>query len=89
MVEFQASQKKFLGCVDEKDAKANKRVSQMVEVISGMKPQSAADMLAIQEPDLSVQILAELDSTKVSKIFNLMPKEVSARLQKQFLEMKK
>ena len=50
---------------------------------------SAADILAIQDPDLSVRILAELDSTKMSKIFNLMDKEVSARLQKQFLQMKK
>jgi flagellar motility protein MotE (MotC chaperone) len=89
LVEFQDSQKKFLGCVDEKDEKSQKRVTQMVDVISGMKPQNAADILAIQDPDLSVQILAELDSSKVSKIFNLMNKEVSARLQKQFLQMKK
>lgn len=89
LVEFQDSQKKFLGCVDEKNDKADKRVSQMVDVISGMKPQSAADVLAVQDPDLSVRILGELDSTKASKIFNLMDKEVSARLQKQFLQMKK
>lgn len=89
LVEFQESQKKFLGCVDEKNAKADKRVSQMVEVISGMKPQSAADVLTVQDPDLSVRILSELDSAKTSKIFNLMDKEVSARLQKQFLQMKK
>jgi flagellar motility protein MotE (MotC chaperone) len=89
LVEFQDSQKKFLGCVDEKSAKADKRVSQMVEVISSMKPQNAADVLTVQDPDLSVRILSELDSTKASKIFNLMDKEVSARLQKQFLQMKK
>lgn len=89
LVEFQDSQKKFLGCVDEKNAKADKRVSQMVEVISGMKPQNAADVLTVQDPDLSVRILSELDSAKTSKIFNLMDKEVSARLQKQFLQMKK
>lgn len=89
LVEFQDSQKKFLGCVDEKNSKADKRVSQMVEVISNMKPQSAADVLAVQDPDLSVRILGELDSSKASKIFNLMDKEVSARLQKQFLQMKK
>ena len=89
LVEFQDSQKKFLGCVDEKNEKASKRVSQMVEVISGMKPQNAADVLAVQDPDLSVKILGELESTKASKIFNLMDKEVSARLQKQFLQMKK
>ena len=89
LVEFQDSQKKFLGCVDEKSEKADKRVSQMVDVISGMKPQNAADVLTVQDPDLSVRILSELDSAKASKIFNLMDKEVSARLQKQFLQMKK
>lgn len=89
LVEFQDSQKKFLGCVDEKSAQADKRVSQMVDVISGMKPQNAADVLTVQDPDLSVRILSQLDSTKASKIFNLMDKEVSARLQKQFLQMKK
>lgn len=89
LVEFQDSQKKFLGCVEEKNEKADKRVTQMVDVISGMKPQNAADVLAVQDPDLSVRILGELDSSKASKIFNLMDKEVSARLQKQFLQMKK
>ncbi|MBC7427609.1 MAG: hypothetical protein H7336_03290 [Bacteriovorax sp.] len=89
LIEFQDSQKKFLGCVDEKNAQADKRISQMVDVISGMKPQNAADVLTVQDPDLSVRILRELDSAKASKIFNLMDKEVSARLQKQFLQMKK
>jgi flagellar motility protein MotE (MotC chaperone) len=89
VIEFQDSQKKFLTCVDGQNEKSEKRVSQMVEVISGMKPQSAADVLAIQDPELSVRILSLLDSQKTSKIFNLMDKEVSARLQKQFLQMKK
>ena len=89
VLEFQDSQKKFLGCVDAQNEKAEKRIGQMVEVISGMKPQNAADVLAVQDPDLSVRILAQLDTSKASKIFNLMDKEVSARLQKQFLLMKK
>lgn len=89
VVEFEESQKKFLGCVDSQNEKAEKRVSQMVEVIAGMKPQSAADVLSVQDPDLSVRILGQLESQKASKIFNLMDKEVSARLQKQFLQMKK
>jgi flagellar motility protein MotE (MotC chaperone) len=89
VIEFQDSQKKFLTCVDGQNEKSEKRVSQMVEVISGMKPQNAADVLAIQDPELSVRILSLLDSQKTSKIFNLMDKEVSARLQKQFLQMKK
>jgi flagellar motility protein MotE (MotC chaperone) len=89
VVEFQESQKKFLTCVDGQNEKSEKRVSQMVEVISGMKPQNAADVLSIQDPELSVRILSMLDSQKTSKIFNLMDKVVSARLQKQFLQMKK
>lgn len=87
--EFQDSQKKLIGCVDSQTQQSEKRVDHMVEIVSGMKPQSAADVLAVQEPDLAVQILAKLDATKVSKIFNLMEKEVSARLQKQYMTMKK
>lgn len=87
--EFQDTQKKFLGCVDEQDQKANKRVEQMVEVISGMRPQSAADLLSVQEADIAVKILGQLDPVKVSKIFNLMDKEISAKLQKLFMTMKK
>ncbi len=87
--EFQTQQKKFLGCVDEQDQKADKRVSQMVEVISGMRPQNAADLLSVQDVDLAVKILGLLDPAKVSKIFNLMDKEISAKLQKQFMTMKK
>jgi flagellar motility protein MotE (MotC chaperone) len=89
VVEFQESQKKFLGCIDSQNDKVEKRISQMVEVIAGMKPQSAADVLSVQDPDLSVRILGQLEAQKASKIFNLMDKEVSARLQKQFLQMKK
>ncbi len=89
VIDFQESQKKFLGCIDAQNEKAEKRVLQMVEVISAMKPQNAAEVLTVQDPDLSVRILSQIDSLKASKIFNLMDKEVSARLQKQFLQMKK
>jgi len=89
VVEFQDSQKKFLGCIDNQKENTDKRVTQMVEVISGMKPQSAADVLSIQDADLAVRIMSQLESAKASKIFNLMDKQVSAKLQKQFLDMKK
>jgi flagellar motility protein MotE (MotC chaperone) len=89
LVEFEDSQKKFLGCIDSQNEKQQKRINQMVEVISGMKPQNAADVLAVQDPDLSVRILGQLEAQKASKIFNLMDKEVSAKLQRQFLQMKK
>ena len=61
----------------------------MVDVISGMRPQSAADVLSVQDVDISVKILGDLPPEKVSKIFNSMDKEISARLQKQFMSMKK
>lgn len=86
---FQGRQSKFLGCLDEMDNQRLKRVTHMVEVVSGMKPQSAAEVLSVQDTDISIKILGLLPSEKVSKIFNLMKKEISARLQKQYMTMKK
>ena len=62
-------------------------IDHLVQVVSGMKPQTAADMLAVQDSTLTVEIISKLDPTKVSKIFNLMDKEISARLQKEYLNM--
>jgi flagellar motility protein MotE (MotC chaperone) len=89
MQEFQEKQKTFLSCLDSTDQKENKRVDHLVAIISGMKPQNAADVLSVQEAEIAVQVLGMLDPTKVSKIFNLMDKEISARLQKQYLNMKR
>ena len=61
----------------------------MVDVVSGMKPQTAADLLSQQDPSLAVKIMGELDAVKVAKIFNLMKKEISAKLQKQYMTLKK
>lgn len=85
---FGGKQKKFLGCLDENEKKKGERITRLVKVISGMKAQKAADLLSIQDSDLAVQILAALDPDKASKIFNVMKKEISARLQKQYLVMK-
>lgn len=63
------SHKKFLGCIESQNDKVDKRISQMVEVISGMKPQSAADVLAVQDPDLSVRILGQLEACKAPRKF--------------------
>ena len=86
--EFELKQKKFLGCIDEKDKNAQVRLTQLVRMISSMKPAKAAEVLAVQEADVSVKILELIDPDKASKIFNLMDKEVSARLQKQYVDMK-
>lgn len=86
---FQAKQTKFLSCLDDNERKKQERIQHMVDSIAGMRPKSAADLLSVQEADITVQILSKLDSTKVSKIFNLMDKEISARLQKQFMTMKR
>lgn len=89
LTEFTSQQQQFLGCLDQQDQQVNDRVQHMVDVVSGMRPQNAADVLSVQDADISVKILAQLQPDKVSRIFNLMDKEVSARLQKQYMDMKK
>jgi flagellar motility protein MotE (MotC chaperone) len=87
--ELQVQKDKILACLDQNDGKEKKRIDHMVEAVSGMRPQSAADVLSVQDPDISVKILDRLPASKVSKIFNSMKKEISARLQKQYMNMKK
>ena len=89
VIDFEARQSKLISCLDGVDKQKKDRVRHMVDTISGMKPQSAADLLSVQEAELAVEILAALESAKVSKIFNMMDKEISARLQKQYMTMKK
>ena len=86
---FEARQLEVLGCANRNEDDLKNRLSQQVEMISGMQPAKAAALLSTQEPDISVRILQMLDPKKASKIFNLMDKEVSARLQKQYLNMKR
>lgn len=87
--EFEARQKAFIGCVQQNEDEGKGRVAQLVEMVSNMKPQKAAEVLSVQEADIAVKILQMIDAKKASKIFNFMDKEVSARLQKQYLNMKK
>ena len=86
---FRGNQTKFLACLDDSDNQKEKRVTHMVDIVSGMKPQSAAEVLSVQDSEISIKILGMLPPEKVSKIFNLMKKEISARLQKQYMTMKK
>ena len=86
---FHNDQKDLLGCLQKNDNDQQTRVNQQVEVVSNMQPAKAAQLLSVQEADISVRILQLLDPKKASKIFNLMDKEVSARLQKQYMNMKR
>ena len=85
--EISERQTKIIGCLDKNQKKRENRIDHLVQVVSGMKPQTAADMLAVQESAVTVEIISKLDPTKISKIFNLMDKEISARLQKEYLNM--
>lgn len=87
--ELSAKQKDFIGCVDKIEEESKGRIGQLVDMISNMKPQKAAEVLSVQESDIAVRILQTIDSKKASKIFNFMDKDVSAKLQKQYLLMKK
>lgn len=87
--EFDSRQQSVLGCLEKNETDSKDRIKKQVEVISNMQPAKAAQLLSVQDADIAVKILREIDSKKASKIFNLMDKEVSARLQKQYLDMKK
>lgn len=86
---FNAQQTSVLGCVERNDEELKTRINQQVEVVSNMQPAKAAQLLSVQDANIAVQILQMLDPKKASKIFNLMEKEVSARLQKQYMDMKR
>ena len=87
--EFDETKKKIIGCVEDQKGNEQMRIKQLVDVISNMKPQKAADLLSVQESGISVKLIERIEPEKASKIFNLMDKEVSARLQKQYLNMQK
>jgi flagellar motility protein MotE (MotC chaperone) len=87
--DFDKKQSDFLACIDKQDQDKEARISKMVKVVSGMKPDKAAALIAEQDPELSVKILSLLETDKASKIFNMMEKEKSAQLQKRYLDMKR
>tara|TARA_R110002072_G_scaffold1989_4_gene16541 strand:- start:16957 stop:17505 length:549 start_codon:yes stop_codon:yes gene_type:complete len=89
LIEFRGSQNKFLSCIDKNDQEKKKRINHMVDIMAGMRPQNAAEVLSVQDSEIAVRILEALPPAKVSKIFNTMNKEISARLQKQFMNMEK
>ena len=87
--DFEARQRSFLGCVKNNEDESKSRVGQLVETISNMKPQKAAEILSVQDSEIAVRILQAINPKTASKIFNFMDKDVSAKLQKQYLELKK
>jgi flagellar motility protein MotE (MotC chaperone) len=82
-------QKNFIGCVEKNQEEGKARIGQLVDMVSNMKPQKAAEVLSVQDSEIAVKILQMIDPKKASKIFNFMDKEISAKLQKQYLLMKK
>lgn len=88
-ISIDQKQKKIIGCLDKNKEEEKMRISQVVDMISNMRPQKAAEILSVQDSIIAVQILQKIDAKKASKIFNFMDKDVSAKLQKQYLEMRK
>lgn len=87
--DFDQKQLDFLSCIQKQDLEKEARIHKMVKVVSGMKPDKAAALIAQQDPEVSVQIISLLETDKASKIFNVMEKEKSALLQKRYLDMKR
>ncbi|MFA5584504.1 MAG: hypothetical protein WDA09_09850 [Bacteriovoracaceae bacterium] len=88
-IEVDKKQKQIIGCIDKNNEDEKLRITQVVDMISNMRPQKAAEVLSVQDSIIAVQILQQIDAKKASKIFNFMDKDVSAKLQKQYLQMKK
>lgn len=88
-LELSEKQKNFIGCVEKNEEDSKGRIGQLVETLTNMKPQKAAEILSVQDSEIAVKILQMVDAKKASKIFNFMDKDVSAKLQKQYLLMKK
>lgn len=88
VLEVNKHQKRILGCIEANDKNSTKRITQVVKIMSNMKPDKAAQILSVQETDIAVKILSRIEPLKASKIFNKMDKEVSARLQKEYMSMK-
>ena len=86
---FIDKQKRFIVCIDNVEKGKKKRINHLVEIIAGMKPVMAGNVLSVQDSDIAVKILSKLPAVKMSKIFNSMDKEISARLQKQYMNMQK
>jgi flagellar motility protein MotE (MotC chaperone) len=87
--ELSEKQRNFIGCVEKNESEGKARIGQLVDMVSNMKPQKAAEVLSVQDSEIAVSILQMIDPKKASKIFNFMDKEISAKLQKQYLLMKK
>jgi flagellar motility protein MotE (MotC chaperone) len=87
--ELSEKQKSFIGCVEKNEEDSKARIGQLVDMVSNMKPQKAAEILSVQDAEIAVKILQTIEPKKASKIFNFMDKEISAKLQKQYLLMKK
>ena len=87
--ELSEKQKHIIGCADKNEEESKARIGQLVDMVSNMKPQKAAEVLSVQDSEIAVKILQMIDAKKASKIFNFMDKDISAKLQKQYLLMKK
>jgi flagellar motility protein MotE (MotC chaperone) len=89
IADFNKQQERLISCINVNKEEEDKRIKQVVEIISNMKPDAAAKLLNIQDETIAIKVLAFLPPVKVAKIFNLMDAEISAKLQKQYMTMLK
>ncbi len=87
--ELNEKQKSFIGCVEKNEDESKARIGSLVDMVSNMKPQKAAEVLSVQDSEIAVKILQMIDAKKASKRFKFMDKDVSAKLQRQYRLMKK
>jgi flagellar motility protein MotE (MotC chaperone) len=56
------------------------KLTKLVTVVEGMRPEAAARYVENLDPDLAVEILARMKEQRASKILNLVDKKMGARL---------
>jgi flagellar motility protein MotE (MotC chaperone) len=65
------------------------RMDKLADLVSKMKPQAAALLLAALDVKIAVKVLRGVNSRVSGKIMNKMPAEKAAELSERFVEMKK
>ncbi len=72
--------KKMAERLDQFKARSQEKITKLVSVVEGMKPDAAAKFFESVDPNLAVEVLTRIDTKRASKILNKVDKDRSARL---------
>lgn len=73
---------------DKNQDEQNLRLARLIRVVSGMRPEDSAKLLAEMEEDLAVKILSALNGTRASKVMGNMPPKIAATMSAKMVALK-